>query len=597
MLVCRKLCPSPWLLLTSTSLLFSQQLDVERDTTFDYILPACARISRALTTQFEPFLPALMEPLLAGAKQEIQFTMVDAEEDDVEGEVIQDEETGLESAVVSLGAGVRKRVTLNTHAVQQKNQAARVLYEFASALRGYLKAYILPSLQILLSMATDKHSSDVRSSATLALGKMFEAFVHAVQLGFIQNNPSQNVSLDAVLTGCIGKLAEAVRDEADATARACAAEALRDVLQACVQSGTEAEDGTRSGFAVVPGLATSEKLVKEVLTRCAESLLRRHSKAEAIQKNDGYDDEDRAGVSQELEEEEDLLTVYADTFGQLLKLHGEPFMAEFDHYIAPAFSPYLRFDQPEALQKVAVYLVDDVVEFGGAAAHKYLPSLLPVFMLNSQSENPLLRQASVYGLAKAIQTAPAVLIPQLGAVIQCMIDVLNAAAEEEDGDDEGEEEGDAQGVFENAVFALGTIASDLRYRDAVVAMGAGSVEHLVNTWLPRLPLSTDETQAKLASKQLCDSLERNDTYVLGANGANLHEILRIIAKTLQSAVAAADSATPVGDTSGVMPLAHPTTVARLRGIVRSMLGSGEAAVSAAVNSLDPELAQVLRAAC
>jgi hypothetical protein len=30
--------------------------------------------------------------------------------------VIHDEETGTESAVISLGAGVRKRVTLNTHA-------------------------------------------------------------------------------------------------------------------------------------------------------------------------------------------------------------------------------------------------------------------------------------------------------------------------------------------------------------------------------------------------------------------------------------------------------------------------------------------------
>ena len=63
-----------------------------------------------------------------------------------------------------------------------------MLYEFASSLRGYLKSYILQSLQVLLSMATDKHSSDVRSSATLALGKMFDALVHAVQLGFIQNN-------------------------------------------------------------------------------------------------------------------------------------------------------------------------------------------------------------------------------------------------------------------------------------------------------------------------------------------------------------------------------------------------------------------------
>lgn len=45
------------------------------------------RISKALGTHFEPFLPVVMEPLLAGATQVTQFSIVDAEEDDIEGEV------------------------------------------------------------------------------------------------------------------------------------------------------------------------------------------------------------------------------------------------------------------------------------------------------------------------------------------------------------------------------------------------------------------------------------------------------------------------------------------------------------------------------
>lgn len=560
-------------------------MDTEKDSTFDYILPACARISRALTSQFEPFLPSLMEPLLAGAKQEIQFSMVDAEEEDVEGEVVQDEDTGLESAVVSLGAGVRKRVTLNTHAVQQKNQAARVLYEFASALRGHMKGYILPSLQILLTMVTDKHSADIRSSATLAVAKMFDAFVHAAQLGFIQNNPAQNISFDAVLSSCLSRLLESVRDEIDPTANACAAEALRDVLQACYLSGTEAEDGTRSNFLVQPDITTSENLVKEVLTRCAESLLRRHSKYDAIQKNDGYDDEDRAGVSEQLAEEDDLLTTFADTFGQLLKIHGESFMVEFDHFIAPAFSPYLRLDQPEGLQIVAVYLVDDVVEFGGAAAQKYIPMLIPTFMHNAKSENTLLRQSSVYGLAKALLVAPGLLCPQLSAVIACLIEVLNACAEPESGDEDNEDggEGDLEGTFENAVCALGTIATDLGFRDTVVAMGPGSVEHLMSTWLQRLPLKTDEQQAKLASKQLCDSIERNDPFIIGQDGANLPEILRTLAETLQSSTAGAEATV----------MAHPITLGRIQNIVKTFKNSGNPAVGHAVAALSPELQQVL----
>ena len=58
------------------------------DNDFDYILPACARISKAMGSQFEPLLPRVMELLLQGANQPTNFSMVDAEEDEVEGEVV-----------------------------------------------------------------------------------------------------------------------------------------------------------------------------------------------------------------------------------------------------------------------------------------------------------------------------------------------------------------------------------------------------------------------------------------------------------------------------------------------------------------------------
>ena len=39
-----------------------------------------------------------------------------------------DEDTGLETMVIPLGGGVKKRITLNTHAVQQKAQVYK--FEF-----------------------------------------------------------------------------------------------------------------------------------------------------------------------------------------------------------------------------------------------------------------------------------------------------------------------------------------------------------------------------------------------------------------------------------------------------------------------------------
>jgi hypothetical protein len=67
-----------------TLLVGALSADTGSDSTFEYILPSCARISRALGAHFEQFLPIVMQPLLAGATQEINFSMEDAAEDDVE---------------------------------------------------------------------------------------------------------------------------------------------------------------------------------------------------------------------------------------------------------------------------------------------------------------------------------------------------------------------------------------------------------------------------------------------------------------------------------------------------------------------------------
>jgi hypothetical protein len=63
-------------------------LDTDKDITFEYILPACARIAKALRSQFQEFIPIVCEPLLQGARQEVNFSMIDVDDDEVEGEVL-----------------------------------------------------------------------------------------------------------------------------------------------------------------------------------------------------------------------------------------------------------------------------------------------------------------------------------------------------------------------------------------------------------------------------------------------------------------------------------------------------------------------------
>jgi hypothetical protein len=63
-----------------------------------------------------------MASLLEGANTDTQFCVEDADESDDVGEVSYDEEKGTESTVISVGSGSKKRITLNTHALETKNK-------------------------------------------------------------------------------------------------------------------------------------------------------------------------------------------------------------------------------------------------------------------------------------------------------------------------------------------------------------------------------------------------------------------------------------------------------------------------------------------
>ena len=93
-------------------------------------------------------------------------------------------------------------------------------------------------------MVTDKHNSDIRSSAVLALAKVFEAVVDAVKKGFLPP-----AAANEPLVSCVGKILESLKNEVNSISRGCAADALRDILLAAYESGEECPvAATRQGF-------------------------------------------------------------------------------------------------------------------------------------------------------------------------------------------------------------------------------------------------------------------------------------------------------------------------------------------------------------
>ena len=100
------------------------------------------------------------------------------------------------------------------------------------------------------------------------------------------------------------------------------------------------------------------------------------------------------------------MTHLVDCMGYLLKTLRGAGVALFDSAVAPLFTQFLAAGQPPSLRHNAICLYDDMIEYGGAGAQKYLTPVVPVLVANLEAEEPELRQASVYGLMQVAKVWP-----------------------------------------------------------------------------------------------------------------------------------------------------------------------------------------------
>ena len=423
----------------------------------------------------------------------------------------------------------------------------------ATSLKGHFHVYLDPTIAALLPLVVDKYSSDVRSSASLALSTLVVSYIDAVKKGF----KSKEAGKDA-LNSIISRLIQCLAGEVNDTTRLCVAEAVKDILTACYESGEETVDGFYRNPIIFLDLSESVTLTKQLLSNCADAWSRRTEKYNNLVQNEGLEDEDREACAAELEEEEDLLSCLSDSIGQQVKIYGTSYMPIFDQYCASAFSPFLSPQNPESIQVVAVCLLDDIIEFGGPDALKYVPYCLPSFLRNFASSHQLLRQCSTYGVAQIIRNAPQCVESQLDATVK----LLQAIAMSPNAKDEENE-----GITENALFAIGFILMNIKLRSQ---LSSDILQGLVSLWMNGLPLKADAQESKMMTRILCDAIESGDLLILGGeNYLNLPLILRIFTEILESVKVENPT---VGENERESSFAHKETVFRVKRLLRNVLG-------------------------
>jgi hypothetical protein len=484
--------------------------------------------------------------------------------------------------VVSFGVGVKKRVSLNTLAMQQRTQAARIIFELSTSQGTLLGNYLLPFLEVLHTMVVDRHSNDLRATAATALHSVFSVIVLARQDG---------VNLQTMATTILDKLVSALKVEPDPGARSAQAESLRDILCTIYSSGTQLEGGIRvSPFVADLSDEMAFNITTGCLLQCAECVIRRNDKESRMNKNEGLDEEDREAQRDEIEEDDDQLIVLIDIFGHLLKLLRERYVPVFDRMLAPSFSSYLEPHQPQVLQILATSLIDDAIEFGGVETVKYVMGVANALFANTQCEdNDTLRQCSLYGLAVATAAAPTELQSFVAPLLGCFVSTMLRPDAMED---------DNIGITENAVFGVGNMLVQPLYRDAILEQSdTFPMLDLVKLWLKKLPLTMDEMEAKSSLKNVLDLFERKDAVffpVADEESPFLAEIVRIFAEGAKSYLLGCEEAKKIKfivDEDVELVTAHKISVERIRLLFQSQMG---ASLSKAAGKLSVSLQQALR---
>jgi hypothetical protein len=453
------------------------------DMPLEPLLSACARIASVMGADYAPFVNMVLPHLLKRATAPPDLSVTDGNEAKL-NEIEVDEDLGTESMTVALPGKGMQKYTVNTSKIQEKAQAARAVYEHASALGADFGPYVEPCLEAFVPLINFKFSPEVRSTSAQAVSSLFEAACCAADESVMDMSKLQQFfpMLAKTVAGQI---------QSEGTAEMEALYALADSLSEIHYSVYQRMD--TYGKAVASSLSYDDATATVGMTVGAISdCLKRRAKIYSDLSGGGLAGEDERQECQErLREEETLLTPLVDSIGYTLKFLNDRFVPIFDKFVAPALEKSLTNGDIRA-QLSAVCLYDDCVEHcGPAAAAKYSEQLVYGVILGiddaSNGNDMELKSASIYGIAQMCRYAPStVLAPHMETIFHNLFQVVRSSSKEES---------DSPMMYENAVSALASLT--LIGNAPFANSGGFQREDLVKLFVDNLPIREDADEAKV----------------------------------------------------------------------------------------------------
>ncbi|DAZ95523.1 TPA: hypothetical protein N0F65_001862 [Lagenidium giganteum] len=498
-----------------------------------YVAQSCVRIGNILGNDFVPYLPHVVPPLIRQAQAEVDIVLSDITDEDEFG----DDEDTKDSWTVSVGTG-KKRLQINTTALEEKTTACNMLYQCALDLEGNFFPYLPEVASVLIPLMKFQYVEDIRIVSALSMARLLNAAIDG-----IVNHGQSPLYAQQLLDQFLEPLLDSLQSEDDLECVGAFAEATSACLEVCKEG---AEKGVQVG--IRPEHTTH---IVEILKTIAQmSAQRRVAQLQENEADEDYDEEAAAQQGENDEYEEGIFRSMVDSIGWIIKTQKEAFFPIAQAQLLPFINPLLEQDMIDMIRGQMICMIDDIIEHCGAPAQELVPMFVSHLVKGLEDPSPSVIQAAAYGVGVCAEKPGSAFDAFCVESLEKLVQLIMAAA---DADDE-----EVAAARDNAVSAVAKI---LVFRQNLVDSAK-----LWPVWLTWLPLTTDVLEARDLHARFISLVESGHPTLLGANSANLPTILKVFAAILMFEPLDAEEQLP-GEEEEDMAIITDDAKAQLRAVL------------------------------
>ncbi|KAK6544185.1 hypothetical protein TWF694_000891 [Orbilia ellipsospora] len=434
-----------------------------------YLLHCWGRMCRVMGTDFLPYLPAVMPPLLELASARADVQLMDDEEEVQQME----QEEGWELVPVR-----GKYIGIKTSVLDEKHMAIELLVVYAQQLEAAFDPYVPRVLeQIALPGLSFFFHDPVRTASARCIPQLLNAVKKAH--GVNSNN------MATIWGPTVAKILEVMNTEpaVDTLAEiySCFYECVEVVGPNCLS------DQHLANFAHACQ-TTLEDYLKRVDLRAEE--------LEALEEGEELSEETVFAI----EDDQTLLADMNKAFHNVFKSVTVRFLSFFE----PLLGLYQKFiaSRDASDRQWALCIVDDCIEFCGPESWKYREYFLKPLTESLRDDNPAIRQAAAYGIGIAAKTGGTVYAEFVAAALPALFQVTQLP----------------KARVEDHVYATenacASIAKILHSNSSKVP----DVQAIATAWIDTLPVINDEEAAPYAYAFLAELVDQKNPAVMSQPG-------------------------------------------------------------------------------